>query len=84
MMGTFTLCQGRWASRKTKKFTVPLRRHSKSKRSSCPGSGGIGGRTSPRGSVVVTRFAAHASFTQVNECVFRVLAMETEPIDPRL
>ncbi len=30
------------------------------------------------------RFVAHAPLRQVHECVFAVLAMESEPVDPRL
>src|SRR3984893_12013951 len=44
---TFTLRQGRWASRKMNRLTVPLRRYSQSKRSRCPGTAWIGCRTSP-------------------------------------
>ena len=32
----------------------------------------------------LTRFVARAPLAQVHECVFGVLAMETEPVDPRL
>ena len=30
------------------------------------------------------RFVEHAPLTRVHQCVFGVLAMETEPVDPRL
>ncbi len=30
------------------------------------------------------RFVAHAPLTRVHQCVFGVLAMESEPVDPRL
>ena len=30
------------------------------------------------------RFAKHAPLARVHECVFGVLALETEPVDPRL
>src|SRR5580704_15921707 len=44
---TFTLRQELWASSKTNRLAVPLRRYSQSKRSNCPGLGGMGWRTSP-------------------------------------
>jgi PNKP (polynucleotide 5'-kinase/3'-phosphatase) family adenylyltransferase-like protein len=30
------------------------------------------------------RFVSHAPLTRVHQCVFGVLAMESEPVDPRL
>jgi protein phosphatase len=45
---------------------------------------GLAAREFALGLEGLTRFARGASLCEVHECVFAVLALESEPIDPRL